>query len=432
MASAIDKTLTSVIGSSITTVAGFIALCFMTFTMGRDLGIVMAKGVILGVIGCVTVLPALILILDKPLQKTKHKSLISSFGKISGGVLKVFPIFIVIFAIIITPAYYGYNKTNSEVYYNLGECLPRDMEYVIANSKLEEDFSVGATHMILVDTSTSSSDIRKMTKEMEAVPGIKYVLGLESVLGSKVPIEILPESITEVLRSDKWELMLVNSEYKVATDEVNNQIDELNAILKKYDKGGLLIGEAPCTKDMIETTDRDFRIVTIISVAAIFVIIALVEKSISLPIILIAVIETSIFINLGLPHYLGQNLPFIAPICISTIQLGATVDYAILMTTRYKTERMAGNDKKEAVKTALTTSIPSIIVSGMGLFAATFGVAIYSNIDIVSSMCMLLARGAIISMLLVIFILPALFMLCDKLICKTTIGMEKLNGGKTK
>ena len=432
MASAIDKTLTSVIGSSITTVAGFIALCFMTFTMGRDLGIVMAKGVILGVIGCVTVLPALILILDKPLQKTKHKSLIASFGKISGGVLKVFPIFIVIFAIIITPAYYGYNKTNSEVYYNLGECLPRDMEYVIANSMLEEDFSVGATHMILVDTSTSSSDIRKMTKEMEAVPGIKYVLGLESVLGSKVPIEILPESITEVLRSDKWELMLVNSEYKVATDEVNNQIDELNAILKKYDKGGLLIGEAPCTKDMIETTDRDFRIVTIISVAAIFVIIALVEKSISLPIILIAVIETSIFINLGLPHYLGQNLPFIAPICISTIQLGATVDYAILMTTRYKTERMAGNDKKEAVKTALTTSIPSIIVSGMGLFAATFGVAIYSNIDIVSSMCMLLARGAIISMLLVIFILPALFMLCDKLICKTTIGMEKLNGGKTK
>lgn len=432
MASAIDKTLTSVIGSSITTVAGFIALCFMTFTMGRDLGIVMAKGVILGVIGCVTVLPALILILDKPLQKTKHKSLISSFGKISGGVLKVFPIFIVIFAIIITPAYYGYNKTNSEVYYNLGECLPRDMEYVIANSKLEEDFSVGATHMILVDTSTSSSDIRKMTKEMEAVPGIKYVLGLESVLGSKVPIEILPESITEVLRSDKWELMLVNSEYKVATDEVNNQIDELNAILKKYDKGGLLIGEAPCTKDMIETTDRDFRIVTIISVAAIFVIIALVEKSISLPIILIAVIETSIFINLGLPHYLGQNLPFIAPICISTIQLGATVDYAILMTTRYKTERMAGNDKKEAVKTALTTSIPSIIVSGMGLFAATFGVAIYSNIDIVSSMCMLLARGAIISMLFVIFILPALFMLCDKLICKTTIGMKKLNGGKTK
>ena len=425
MAAAISETLTSVIGSSITTVAGFAALCFMTFTLGRDLGFVMAKGVILGVIGCVTVLPALILIFDRPLQKTKHRSIIPDMKNFAAKVVKIFPAFLVVFALLIPPAYYGYSKTNDEVYYDMGQCLPQDIEYVIANSKLSEDFDIASTHMVLVSADTPTSSVRKMIKEMEQVDGVKYVLGLESVVGSKVPEEILPESITSLLKSDKWELLLINSEYKVASDLVNEQINSLNSVLKKYDPNGMLIGEAPCMKDMIETTGHDFEVVNAVSIVAIFVIIAIVEKSFSLPFILIAVIELAIFINLGLPHYLGQSLPFIAPICISTIQLGATVDYAILMTTRYKAERLGGQDKNGAVTTALAASIPSIIVSGMGLFAATFGVAIYSNIDIISSMCMLMARGAVVSMLCVIFILPALLTLCDKLICATTFGMKK-------
>lgn len=425
MAAAISETLTSVIGSSITTVAGFAALCFMTFTLGRDLGFVMAKGVILGVIGCVTVLPALILIFDRPLQKTKHRSIIPDMKNFAAKVVKIFPAFLVVFALLIPPAYYGYSKTNDEVYYDMGQCLPQDIEYVIANSKLSEDFDIASTHMVLVSADTPTSSVRKMIKEMEQVDGVKYVLGLESVVGSKVPEEILPESITSLLKSDKWELLLINSEYKVASDLVNEQINSLNSVLKKYDPNGMLIGEAPCMKDMIETTGHDFEVVNAVSIVAIFVIIAIVEKSFSLPFILIAVIELAIFINLGLPHYLGQSLPFIAPICISTIQLGATVDYAILMTTRYKAERLGGQDKHGAVTTALAASIPSVIVSGMGLFAATFGVAIYSNIDIISSMCMLMARGAVVSMLCVIFILPALLTLCDKLICATTFGMKK-------
>ena len=425
MAVAIKETLTSVVGSSITTVAGFIALCFMSFTMGRDLGIVMAKGVLLGVLGCVTVLPSLILVFDKLLQKTKHKSLIPNMGGFAKGVVRIFPVFIVIFALLIPPAYYGYSKTNDEVYYDMGQCLPEDMEYVIANSKLSEDFDIASTHMLLVDANLPAKSVRSMMKEMEQVDGVKYVLGLESVIGSRIPEEILPESITSILKNDKWELLLINSEYKVASDAVNDQISDLNTILKKYDESGMLIGEAPCMKDMIETTSHDFQVVNAISILAIFIIIALVEKSLSLPFILISVIEVAIFINLGLPHYLGQSLPFIAPICISTIQLGATVDYAILMTTRYKAERIRGNGKKDAVWTALSTSIPSIIVSGMGLFAATFGVAIYSDIDIIGSMCMLMARGAIVSMLAVIFILPALLLLCDKIICATTWGMRK-------
>ena len=425
MAVAIKETLASVVGSSITTVAGFIALCFMSFTMGRDLGIVMAKGVLLGVLGCVTVLPALILVFDKPLQKTKHKSLIPNMGGFAKGVVRIFPVFIVIFALLIPPAYYGYSKTNDEVYYDMGQCLPEDMEYVIANNKLSEDFDIASTHMLLVDANLPAKSVRSMMKEMEQVDGVKYVLGLESVIGSRIPEEILPESITSILKNDKWELLLINSEYKVASDAVNDQISDLNTILKKYDESGMLIGEAPCMKDMIETTSHDFQVVNAISILAIFIIIALVEKSLSLPFILISVIEVAIFINLGLPHYLGQSLPFIAPICISTIQLGATVDYAILMTTRYKAERIRGNGKKDAVWTALSTSIPSIIVSGMGLFAATFGVAIYSDIDIIGSMCMLMARGAIVSMLAVIFILPALLLLCDKIICATTWGMRK-------
>lgn len=427
---AISKTLTSVVGSSLTTVAGFAALCFMTFTLGRDLGIVMAKGVVLGVIGCVTVLPAMILILDKPLHATRHRPLLPDMSGLSRFVVKAFPAFLIVFAVLIVPSLYGYQKTNDEVYYDMGQCLPEDMEYVIANSKLSEDFNIASTHMILIDAKTDPKQVRSMCSEMEKVDGVKYVLGLESVIGSRVPEEIIPERLTNVLKSDNLELLLINSSYKVASDKVNAQIGELNTILKKYDQNGMLIGEAPCMKDMIETTNHDFQVVNAVSIVAIFAIILLVERSISLPFILIAVIELAIFINLGLPHYLGQSLPFIAPICISTIQLGATVDYAILMTTRYKAERVALKPKAQAVQIALSTSIPSIIVSGMGLFAATFGVAVYSDIDMISSMCMLMARGAIVSMLLVIFILPALLMLCDRLICATTIGMRHLNKQK--
>ena len=425
MSVAIQMTFTSVIGSSITTVAGFIALCFMSFTMGLDLGIVMAKGVIFGVIGCITVLPALILVLDKQLQKTKHKPLIPNVEKFSSGILKATPVLLIIFILMIFPSYNGYHKTNNEVYYDLGQCLPRDMDYVIANDKLSDDFDIASTHMLLIDSDMPTVQVRKMIDEMEDVDGVKYVLGLESVLGCRIEEEALPEEIVDDFKSGKWELLLINSEYKVASDEVNAQVGTLNNILKKYDEGGMLIGEAPCMKDMIETTAHDFKVVNAISIIAIFIIIALVEKSFSLPFILIAVIESAIFINLGLPHYLGQSLPFIAPICISTIQLGATVDYAILMTTRYKTERMNGNDKRTAVHIALSKSIPSIIVSGTGLFAATFGVALYSNIDMISSMCMLMARGAIISMIAVILVLPPLLLVFDKLIGSTTIDMAK-------
>ncbi len=429
MAQAIHDTFVSVLGSSITTIAGFIALCFMTFTMGRDLGIVMAKGVLLGVIGCVTILPSLILLLDKPLQKTRHRALIPTGQGFAKWVVKVFPVFLVIFALLVAPAYIGYSKTNDEVYYDMGECLPQDIDYVIANSKLRDEFNIASTHMLLVNAKLPSRDVRAMKREMENVDGVKYVLSLESVVGSRVPEEILPESVTSILKSDRWELILINSEYRAASDLVNDQLDELNAILKKYDPSGMLIGEAGCMKDMIETTGHDFRVVNAVSIVLVFVIILLVEKSLSLPVILIAVIELAIFINLGLPHYLGETLPFIAPICISTIQLGATVDYAILMTTRYKQERAAGKDKREAVTIAMSTSIPSIVTSGFGLFAATFGVAVYSNIDIVSSMCMLMARGALVSVVSVVFILPAMLMLLDAVVRHTTLDMKKKTTG---
>ncbi|MDE6899721.1 MAG: MMPL family transporter, partial [Oscillospiraceae bacterium] len=321
MAAAVQATLASVTGSSITTIAGFIALCFMTFTMGRDLGIVMAKGVLLGVIGCVTVLPSLILVFDKPLQKTRHRALIPNARHLASGVVKGFPLFLVIFALVIPPALYGYNRTNSEVYYDMGQCLPEDMAYVIANEKLSEDFGVASTHMLLVDSGVPAKEVRAMIRKMEAVDGVRCVLGLESVTGFRIPEGFLPESVTDRLDSGKWELLLVNSEYKVASDEAGRQLDQLGAILKDCDPAGMLIGEAPCMKDMIETTDRDFQVVNTVSIIAIFLIIALVEKSFTLPFLLIAVIEAAIFVNLGLPHYLGQSLPFIAPICISTIQL---------------------------------------------------------------------------------------------------------------
>ena len=424
MAAAIHKTLNSVVGSSITTVAGFIALCFMSFTLGRDLGLVMAKGVLLGVLGCVTVLPSLILVLDRPLQKTRHRPLIPDMQNISQKIIRFFPVFALLFVILIPPAFYGYRKANGEVYYNIAETLPKEMNYIISTSKLQEEFNIGSTHMVLTDAGLSAKEVKEMSREMEQVDGVKYVLGLESVVGSRIPEEILPSGVKEILESDQWELLLINSEYEVASDEVNTQLESLNRILKSHDQTGMLIGEAPCMKDMIETTDHDFKVVTAISMLAIFLIILLVEKSISLPIILISVIELGIFINLGLPHYLGQSMAFITPICISTIQLGATVDYAILMTTRYKTERIAGTEKREAVRKALYISIPSVLVSGAGLFAATFGVAVYSDIEMIHSMCMLMTRGAVISVLLVILVLPAMFMLFDGLICRTTLDMR--------
>ena len=426
MAVAIHETLTSVVGSSVTTVAGFIALCFMSFTLGSDLGIVMAKGVVFGVIGCVTTLPALILLLNKPLQRTRHKSLIPRMDRLSGFICKRFWVFLILFALLVTPAYYGYSKTNDEVYYDMGQCLPEDLPFVKANEKLSEDFNVSSTLMLLVDADTPAKQVKEMAGEMEKVDGVAYVLGLDSLLGDRIPEEMIPDSVKNTLQSDNWKLLLVNSEYHAASDAVNRQIDTLNGILKRYDPDGMLIGEAPCMKDMIETTDHDFDVVNAVSIVAIFLIILLVEKSLTLPFILNAVIELAIFINLGLPHYLGQSLPFIAPICISTIQLGATVDYAILMTTRYKSERKKGADKRTAVNTALTASIPSILVSGLGLFAATFGVAVYSDIDIISSMCMLMARGAIVSMLCVIFFLPALLLLCDRIVCATTLDLRKI------
>ena len=427
MAAAIKETVTSVLGSSITTVAGFIALCFMTFTHGKDLGIVMAKGVLLGVLGCVTILPAMILLLDKPLEKTMHRSLIPSTKKLAKGIVKIFPVFLILFAVIAFPAYYGYSQTNNEVYYDLSRSLPKDMSNVVANTKLKEEFGMGNTHMVLVNSQLDPKTKRKMTEEFNKVDGIKLSLGLDSVVGPMIPEEMVPESIKDVLRSDRWEMIILSSEYKTASEEMGEQISQLNDIIKKYDPDGLLVGEAACTNDLINITSVDFATVNAISIIAIFFIIMIVERSISLPLILVAVIELAIFINLGLPHYLGENLPFIAPICISTIQLGATVDYAILMTTRYKKERSLGNDKKTAVVTALETSIPSIIVSAMGLFAATVGVAIYSDVDMIGSLCALMARGAIISMFCVILVLPAMFMLFDKFIGVTTLGFRPKN-----
>ena len=424
MANAIRETVTSVLGSSITTVAGFIALCFMTFTLGRDLGIVMAKGVLLGVLSCVTILPSMILVLDKPLAKTMHRSLIPKTRKLASGLVKIFPVFLILFGAVAFPAYYGYNKTNSEVYYDISKSLPKDMANVIANTKLKEEFGMSNTHMVLVDAGLEPKEVRRMTEELKQTDGIKFALTLDSVVGTMVPEEMLPDSVRTVFKSDNWEMIILSSEYSTASDEMNAQLRELNEIIKRYDPDGLLVGEAACTNDLIQITSVDFATVNAISIAAIFVIIMIVEKSVTLPLILVAVIELAIFINLGLPHYMGKSLPFIAPICISTIQLGATVDYAILMTTRYKRERHLGNDKKTAVVTALETSIPSIVVSAMGLFAATVGVAIYSDVDMIGSLCALMARGAIISMFCVVLFLPAMFMLLDKVIGVTTIGFR--------
>ena len=419
MAHAISGTINSVIGSSITTVAGFVALCFMSFTLGLDLGVVMAKGVIFGVIACVTILPAMILIFDKAIEKTKHKPLIPDLGKISGFVMKHFVVFLVIFVLMLAPAIYGY--THTDVYYDLAGTLPKDLASVMANNTLEEEFDMNSTHIMLVDSSLESKDVSAMIDEINEVDGVNLTIGLDSLLGPAFPKDMLPDSLRSILEDDQYQLILVNSEYKVASDEVNAQIDAINKIMKSYDENGMLIGEAPCTKDLITTTDTDFKVVSAVSIGAIVVIIALVLKSITLPAILVAVIEFAIFINMGIPYYTNTQLPFIASIVIGTIQLGATVDYAILMTNRYKKERHRGAPKREAINIALSTSVQSIIVSAMSFFAATFGVGLYSNIDMISSLCTLMARGALISMLVVVFLLPAMFMVFDKVILATSI-----------
>lgn len=421
MAHAIASTITSVVGSSITTVAGFIALCFMSFTLGMDLGVVMAKGVVFGVICCVTVLPALILTFDKALEKTMHREILPArFDKLAGFIVNHAWIFIVIFVALLGPAIYGYQHTN--VYYDLADTLPANLDCSIANKKLEENFDVNSIYMILADSELNSKDANKMMTEIKDLDGVTFALGLDSAIGNEIPKELIPESLKSELVSDKHQIMMVGSDYKVASDEINNQITTIQDIAKKYDSTSMVIGEAPCTKDLITITDTDFKRVSAVSIGAIVVIILLVFKSISLPVVLVAAIEFAIFINMGLPYYLGTTIPFIASVVIGTIQLGATVDYAILMTTRYKRERFAGATKKEAITTALSTSIPSIIVSALGFFAATFGVGLISSVDMIGSLCSLMARGAIVSMIVVIFVLPSFFVLLDKIIIHTSMG----------
>lgn len=429
MAHAIANTVTSVVGSSITTVAGFVAMCFMTFTLGMDLGIVMAKGVIFGVIGCVTILPSMILVFDKAIQKTKHRPFIPDLGRIGDFVSKKYVMFIGVFLIIIGPAFYGY--THNEVYYDLAGTLPGSLESVMANTKLEEDYHMGATHMILADASLSKKDSAAMVNEIQTVDGVKLVGAWDTIVGAGIPEEIVPDKIKGILKSENYQLMLVISEYKTASDEVNLQCDRIKEIIKKYDSNSMLIGEAPCTQDLLEITDKDFKTVSAVSIALIFIIIALVLKSVSLPVILVAVIEFAIFINMGIPAYTGTVLPFIASIVIGTIQLGATVDYAILMTNKYKKERYRGASKQEAISQAVNSSLQSVFVSALSFFAATFGVGLYSSVDMIASLCSLLARGAIISFLVVAFILPAMFMVFDKLILKTSFGFQKKAESRT-
>ena len=430
MAHAITATISSVVGGSTTTIAGFLAMCFMSFTLGLDLGIVMSKGVVCGVIACVTVLPAMILMFDKAIEKTSHKDLMPSFSKTSNFISKHSWIFITMALVLLIPAYYGYKNYN--VYYKLDSTLPSDLQSVVANSKLQEEFNMNSTHILMADASLDAKQARNMIDEMNDVDGVQYAVGFNSLVGSAIPEEVIPDSVKEVLKGDEYQLVLIGSEYEVATDEVNDQVAELNDIAAKYDDKAMLIGEAPATKDLITITDHDFQVVSILSIAAVFLIILVSFKSISLPIILVSVIELAIMINLGIAYFTNTNLPFIASVVIGTIQLGATVDYAILMTTRYRTERYSGKDKKEAVGIALNTSIKSIVTSALGFFAATVGVAVYSKIGLISSLCMLLARGALISMVIVATVLPSLLLLLDKIICKTSIGFIPKENKKSK
>ena len=423
MAVAIGNTLTSVVGSSITTVAGFIALCFMSFTLGLDLGVVMAKGVVLGVIGCVTILPSLILTFDKALEKTMHREIMQNFYKPSRWIVNHSWIFLIIFVLLLGPAIYGYN--NTKVYYDLSDTLPEKLNCSQANKMLAENFDgTNSIYMILADSNLSAEDSNAMMNEVNDLDGISFALSIDSALGGEIPTEMLPDSLVSELKGDEYQIMMVSTNYTIASDEINDQINKVDAIAKKYDAKSMVIGEAPCTKDLITITDKDFKTVSAVSIVAIFFIIFFVLKSISLPVILVAAIEFAIFVNMGIPYYTGTTIPFISSVVIGTIQLGATVDYAILMTTRYKRERAAGNSKKEAISIALGTSIPSIIVSALGFFAATFGVGMIASVDMIASLCTLMARGAIISMFVVIFVLPSLFVLLDKVIIHTSLGFK--------
>ena len=423
MAVAIGNTLTSVVGSSITTVAGFIALCFMSFTLGLDLGVVMAKGVVLGVIGCVTILPSLILTFDKALEKTMHREIMPNFDKPARWIVNHSWIFLIIFVLLLGPAIYGYN--NTKVYYDLSDTLPEKLNCSQANKLLADNFDgTNSIYMILADSNLSAEDSNAMMNEVNDLDGISFALSIDSALGGEIPTEMLPDSLVSELKGDEYQIMMVSTNYTIASDEINDQINKVDAIAKKYDAKSMVIGEAPCTKDLITITDKDFKTVSAVSIVAIFFIIFFVLKSISLPVILVAAIEFAIFVNMGIPYYTGTTIPFISSVVIGTIQLGATVDYAILMTTRYKRERAAGNSKKEAIAIALGTSIPSIIVSALGFFAATFGVGMIASVDMIASLCTLMARGAIISMFVVIFVLPSLFVLLDKVIIHTSLGFK--------
>ena len=422
MAEAVHMTFSSILGSSLTTIAGFISICFMSFTLGRDLGIVMSKGVVLGLLGTVLLLPCVIRLLDGAIEKTSHKPLLPGAGGIGRFVAKHYKALCAVLVILIVPAFYGY--ANNRVYYDMSKVMPQDLPSVIANRKLEDTFGMSTTHLLLVDADVSQKDIRDMTEEMKRVDGVKDVIGIDSLLGAGIPESIVPEDVLSLVRGDRYQLMLINSAYVTSSDEVNAQIDSLNAVLKKYDEGGMLIGEAPCTKDLIACTDHDFTVVSLISIIAIFGIILLVQKSFSLPVLLVAVIELAIAVNLCIPYYLGTELPFVGPILISTIQLGATVDYAILMTTRYRQNRLTGLDRKDAAEKAVASAAQSILVSGFGFFAATYGVGLYANVDIISSMCRLIARGALLSVAVVLFLLPAVLLLLDKLIVHTTLDMK--------
>lgn len=436
MAEAINATLISVTGSSVTTIAGFLALCFMTYKMGMDLGLVMAKGVVFGVVCSVTVLPVMILFFTRTLQKTRHKTLIPSADRLSHKLTSRYGIYILCFGLLLAPALYGYAHMNTS--YDLtkmvvgdGKDIDKEMvPFYTANKKLSKDFGINTSYIIIADANMSAKDGRSMSEEIKDVKGVKSVLGVDGMLGSAIPRNMLPDELNNSMRSDKHQMILVNSKYRISTDKVNRQVTQVNSIVHKYDKNGSVIGEAPSTKDLIQLTSKDFQVVNWISIGLVFLIIFFVLSSISLPFILILVIELAIYINLGICGFTGVELPFLVPVCVTTIQLGSTVDYAILMSTRYKTERMGGLSKRESIDIAVRTSMPSIMTSALGFFASTFGVSKYSNVYLISTMCSLMARGAIISMITVIFLLPSMLMAFDRIICKTTRGMKGLNNEK--
>lgn len=425
MKNAICKTLLSVVGSSITTIAGFLALCSMDLTLGRDIGIVMAKGVFLGVICVVTVLPAMLLQFNSLIEKTKHKEILPKFTHVKNFVLKHYKAIAISFIIILPIAFYGYQKT--DIYYNLDKSLPDSLESISANKELKDKFDMVSMELLLVNKDMPDYQVSQMINEIENVDGIKWCIGYSKIGDLGIPKEVLPSSISDIFQNDKYQMIIINSQYEMATDELNAQVDTLNGIIKKYDSNAILAGEGPLMKDLVEISNHDFNSVNTVSIAIIFTIMIVVLKSATLPIILITVIEFAIFINMGIPYYTGTVLPFIASIVIGTIQLGATIDYAILITTKYITGRKEGLDKKEAISNALGTSIGSIVVSGLCFFGATFGVGAYSKIEMIGSLCTLMSRGAIVSMICVIALLPAFLMIFDKLICKTTIGMRKIN-----